>query len=68
VADGISQLEGLFDLPEESFDGSAKAVKVGDTAWAPIQIASQEDHFLLAQHLGLARGRRDAGKLDELAA
>jgi len=46
VSQEISQLQGLFDLLEEGFDGPPAAVKVGDAGGTPLQIVAQEDQFL----------------------
>ena len=46
VAQEVSQLQGLFDLLKKGFNRPTAAVKVGDTGRTPLQVVSQENHFL----------------------
>ena len=47
-AQEIRELERLLDLLEEGLDRPAAAVQVGDAGRAPLQVAGQKNHLLLA--------------------
>src|SRR5262245_5734509 len=79
VAEKVSQVERLFDLPEEFLDIPATPIKLRYTLWTPVQVVGQKLHLdplalefhprhYPPQHLGIQTAGLGTSQVNELIA